>query len=115
MADGDPRPIEQIKVGDRVLSQHGRPVRVKAFQVRDHRGPLYRFTPVSPDNAFQVTGEHPLLVVRRQNVLVKRQPRNGWQPEVNSRLLKAATPTWVEAKDVDEGDFLVFPKPRPHL
>jgi Fe-S cluster assembly protein SufB len=111
-ADGSHRPIETIRVSDQVLSHEGRSARVKAIQVRDHHGPLYTFVPVSPENAFRVTGEHPLLVVPRETVLVRRAPRNGWKPEVDTAKLLAATPTWSEAKDVREGDFLVFPKPK---
>ena len=112
-ADGDRQPIETIAVGDEVLDQNGRPVRVTATQARDHRGDLYSFVPLSPDNAFRVTGEHPILVVPRSEVLVKRKPRNGWKAEVDTRKLLAAQPRWVEAKSVEEGDFLVFPKPKP--
>jgi Fe-S cluster assembly protein SufB len=113
MADGDLRPIESVRVGDRVLSHDGRPHRVTAVQMRDLNGELFTFTPVSPENAFSVTSEHPLLVVPRSEVLVERKPRNGWQPEVDSAKLKAAEPRWVAAKDVAEGDFLVYPKPKP--
>src|SRR5579875_1051128 len=113
MADGDWRPIEKVRVGDRVLGHDGRPHRVTAFQVRDLHGNLHTLTPMSPANAFSVTDEHPVLIVPRAEVLVKRQPRNGWQPEVNSAKLIAATPRWMPARDVREGDFLVFPKPRP--
>jgi Fe-S cluster assembly scaffold protein SufB len=89
-ADGDWRSIETIEVGEHVLTHEGRPARVTAIQARDYRGPLYTFQPISPDSAFSVTEEHPLLVVR-----------DGGEPE------------WVEAKDVRESDLLVFPKPRP--
>ncbi|HVW80345.1 MAG TPA: Fe-S cluster assembly protein SufB [Mycobacteriales bacterium] len=111
-ADGDLRPIESIRVGDRVLGHDGRSHRVTATQMRDLNGSLHRFTPMSPANAFRVTDEHPLLVVRRSDVLVKRAPRNGWQPEVDTKKLVASTPQWVAAKDVAPGDFLVYPKPR---
>ena len=111
-ADGGHRPIETIRVGDHVLTHEGRSARVKAVQVREHRGPLYTFVPVSPENAFRVTAEHPLLVVPREAALVRRAPRNGWKPEVDTAKLLAATPTWSAAKDVREGDFLVFPKPK---
>jgi Fe-S cluster assembly protein SufB len=113
MADGTWKRVEMVKVGDHVLGHDGRPHRVTAFQMRDLRGSLHTFTPMSPANAFSVTDEHPLLVVPRAEVLVKRKPRNGWQPEVDTEKLLAATPRWVPAKDVGEGDFLVFPKPRP--
>jgi Fe-S cluster assembly protein SufB len=112
-ADGGHRPIESIRVGDRVLTHEGRPARVSAVQMRDFRGTVHRFTPLSPANAFSVTGEHPLLVVPRAQVAVKRRPRNGWLPEVDSAKLRAAQPCWVKAEDVAAGDFLVYPKPKP--
>jgi Fe-S cluster assembly scaffold protein SufB len=112
-ASGDRVAIEGVRVGDEVLAQTGRPVRVTAVQTRDYRGPLYTFRPVSPDNSFRVTEEHPVLVVPRRDVLVKRAPRNGWKPEVDTDRLLAAEPRWVPAEDVEAGDFLVFPKPRP--
>jgi len=112
-ADGDWKPIETIRVGDHVLSDDGRPHRVQASQARDFRGELFSFTAVSPGNAFSVTGEHPLLVVPRSEALVSRAPRNGWVPEVDSGKLRAGVPRWTPARDVHEGDFLVFPKPQP--
>ncbi len=113
MADGDWRAIDAVKVGDHVLGHDGKPHRVTAIQMRDYNGPLYTFQPMSPANAFSVTEEHPLLVVPRSEVLVKRQPRNSWKPEVDTAKLIATTPHWTPAKDVQEGDFLVFPKPKP--
>jgi Fe-S cluster assembly protein SufB len=112
-ADGDLRPIETIRVGDHVLGHDGRSHRVTAVQMRDLNGELFTFTPMSPANAFSVTSEHPVLVVPRSEVLVKRAPRNGWQPEVDTKKLCAAEPRFVAAKDVHEGDFLVYPKPKP--
>ena len=113
MADGDLRPIESVRVGDRVFGHDGQTHRVTAVQMRDLNGDLYRFTPMSPANAFSVTAEHPLLVVPRNEVLVSRASRNGWKPEVDSMKLRSAEPRFVAAKDVAEGDFLVYPKPRP--
>src|SRR5436190_17814168 len=113
MADGDFRAIQRIEVGDHVVSHDGRSHRVTATQMRDYSGELFTFTPMSPANAFSVTGEHPILAVPRAEVLVKRAPRNGWKPEVNTEKLRAVEPRWIDAKDVNEGDFLVFPKPRP--
>ncbi len=113
LADGSWKPIEQLRVGDHVISDDGRAHRVKATQVRDFRGELFTFTPLSPGNAFSVTDEHPLLVIPCAEALVARAPRNGGLPEVDSDKLRAGIPRWTPAKDVHEGDFLVFPKPQP--
>ena len=113
MADGNLRPIESVRVGDHVFAHDGRSHRVTAVQMRDLNGELYSFTPMSPANAFTVTAEHPVLVVPRSEVLVKGAPRDDWQLAVNGEKLRAATPRWVPAKDVGEGDFLVYPKPKP--
>jgi Fe-S cluster assembly protein SufB len=112
-AGGDLVPIETIRVGDHVMGDDGRPHRVSATKIRDLNGSLHTFTPMSPANAFSVTDEHPVLAVPRSEVLVKRAPRNGWKPEVDSAKLRASTPRWIAAKDVAEGDFLVYPKQRP--
>jgi Fe-S cluster assembly scaffold protein SufB len=111
--EGGYRPIEELSVGEMVLGHDGRPVRVRAKQLRDYRGPLYKVVPLSADNAFTVTGDHPVLIVRRQDVLVKRAPRRGWRPEANTARLVGMSPEWVPVKEVREGDFLIFPKPRP--
>ena len=113
MADGNLRPIDSIRVGDSVMSHDGKPHRVNAIQVRDLNGELFTFTPMSPANAFSVTAEHPLLVVPREEVRVARKARNGWKAEVDTAKLRCAEPRWIAAKDVAEGDFLVYPKPKP--
>jgi Fe-S cluster assembly protein SufB len=112
-ADGDLRPIESIRVGDYVFGHDGRPHRVNAVQMRDLNGELFTFTPMSPANRFSVTAEHPLLVMPRDGVRVARSERNGWKAEVDSAKLRRTEPRWVAAKDVAEGDFLVYPKPKP--
>jgi len=81
--------------------------------MRDLNGTLHTFTPVSSANAFSVTSEHPLFVVPREEVRVKRARRGSWLPEVDTAKLLDAQPRWVAAKDVHEGDFLVYPKQRP--
>ncbi|BBX73843.1 intein-containing Fe-S cluster assembly protein SufB [Mycobacterium shinjukuense] len=111
-ADGNLRPIESIRVGDFVTGHDGRPHRVTAVQMRDLNGELFSFTPMSPANRFSVTAEHPLLVVPRDEVRARKE-RSGWTAEVNSTKLRRAEPRWIAAKNVAEGDFLIYPKPKP--
>jgi Fe-S cluster assembly protein SufB len=70
--------------------------------------------PISPYNAFRLTPEHPVLVVRRSRVLQRRKPRNGWLPEVDTNKLFTAQPEYVPAGELTVGDFLVFPKVQAH-
>ncbi|MGQ9728425.1 MAG: SufD family Fe-S cluster assembly protein [Candidatus Fervidibacter sp.] len=102
--------IESVKPGDFVVTETGDKAKVRAVMVRPYRGELIEITPVSPYNAFRLTPEHPVLCVRRSDVTVKRKPRNGWLPEVDSGKLRAAKPTYVPAGELNVGDFLVFPK-----
>ncbi|WP_343600680.1 Fe-S cluster assembly protein SufB [Mycobacterium sp.] len=112
-AHGDLRPVESIHVGDHVIGHDGRPHRVTAVQMRDLNGELFSFTSMSPANKFSVTAEHPLLVVPRAEVRVKRNERSGWKAEVDGAKLRRTEPRWIAAKDVAEGDFLIYPKPKP--
>ncbi len=106
--------IESIKPGDLVLDEGGNPAKVRAVMTRPYRGELITIRPVSPLNTFQLTPEHPVLCVRRERVQFKRKVRSPrWKAEVDTRLLLDAQPEYVPAGELREGDFLVFPKPKP--
>ena len=48
------------------------------------------------------------MVIPRSKVLKKRNKR-GNLPEIENKKLLSATPEWVEAKDLKEGDFVYMP------
>ena len=102
--------IEAVKPGDFVVTETGRKAKVRAVMVRPYRGDLIEIQPVSRYNTFRLTPEHPVLIVRREDVRVRRRPRHGWRPEVDTGRLLQAKPVYVPAGDLREGDFLVFPK-----
>ena len=91
-------PIEQIKVGDEVLTHRGRYRRVYHTMQRPYAGMLYRIRYFG-DSAqeLQVTEEHPLLVVRRE----RSHERN-----------RKFAPEWLTAAEVKPGDYLAIPVPR---
>lgn len=106
--------IESLKPGDYVLDENGRPARIRAVMTRPYRGELIKIRPISPHNTFQLTPEHPVLCVRREQVQAPRRARKPhWQVEVDTRVLLSAQPEYVPAGELREGDFLVFPKPQP--
>lgn len=104
--------IESLKPGDQVYDHEGNPQKVRAVMVRHYRGDMLTICPVSSHNAFRLTTEHPVLVIKRRDVLVKRSPRQGWLPEVDTEKLQQAKPQWVKAEELEKGDFLLVPKLR---
>jgi len=93
------KPIEEIEVGDEVMTHQGRYRRVYNTMKRPYHGDIYNINFFGDSKReLQVTEEHPLLVVRRQ--------RDGMR---NTEF----TPEWTPASAVREGDYLVVPVPHP--
>lgn len=93
------KPIEQIQVGDEVLTHRGRWQKVYNTMKRPYHGDIYniRFYGDSK-RELQVTAEHPLLIATRE----KQNERN-----------KEFSPMWQFAENVKVGDYLVIPIPQP--
>ena len=91
--------IEQVGVGDEVLTHLGRYRKVYHTNRRPYHGNIYTICYFG-DSArkLRVTQEHPLLVVPRQ----KRNMRN-----------KTFAPVWMKASDVRQGDYLAVPVSQP--
>ncbi|HQU36758.1 MAG TPA: SufD family Fe-S cluster assembly protein, partial [Anaerolineales bacterium] len=96
--DGE-KPIEEIQVGDEVMTHQGRWRNVYNAQKRPYHGKVYhiRFYGDSK-RELNVTAEHPLLVARRE--------RDGMRN-------KDFQLSWSRADSVKEGDYLVVPVPQP--
>ena len=82
-------PIEEIKIGDRVLTHTGKWQRVTATQRREHRGLMTRITYARYHEPLYSTHDHKIFVKKGDN-----------QPE------------WIEAHKTLPGDFLVMPRPQ---
>ncbi|MBI1869553.1 Fe-S cluster assembly protein SufB, partial [Candidatus Gottesmanbacteria bacterium] len=102
--------IESLKPGDLVADEDGELRRVKAVMTRPYKGELIEITPISSYNAFQLTPEHPVLAIKRQDALAKRNKRGTWQREVSTRKLLLEKPTYLPVNKLDVGDFIVYPQ-----
>jgi len=102
--------IESLKPGDSVYDHEGNAQKVRAAMVRHHKGEMITIRPVSRYNAFRLTPEHPVLAIKRSEVVTKRKARKNWLPEVDSQKLVAAKPEWIKAGDLEKGDFVLVPK-----
>ncbi|MFZ1040290.1 MAG: Fe-S cluster assembly protein SufB [Anaerolineales bacterium] len=91
--------IEQISVGDEVMTHQGRWRKVYHTQKRSYHGEIcsIRFYGDS-GRELKVTAEHPLLIVRR----MRESMRN-----------REFQLTWARADSLKEGDYLVVPVPQP--
>lgn len=93
-ADGI-KPIEEVKVGDFVLTHNNRFKKVYHVQVRPHTGKLFTIKYFGDSTQkIEATGEHPFLAVKRQ----KHECKNTeWKPD------------WVKAEELEKEDYLAIP------
>ena len=93
------KPIEEIEIGDEVLTHQGRYRRVYNTMKRPYHGDIYNIRFFGDSRReLHVTEEHPLLVVRRQRESMRN---TEFKPE------------WLPASAVREGDYLAIPVPQP--
>ncbi len=93
------KPIEEIRVGDEVLTHRGRFRKVYRTMQRPYSGAIYHIRYFGDSSqTLHVTAEHPLLAVRRERA--------------NERNRQFA-PEWLTAADLKPGDYLTIPVPTP--
>lgn len=93
------KPIQEITVGDEVLTHKGRFRRVYHTMQRPYEGLIYNLRYFGDsDQELRVTEEHPLLIVRRE----RAHERN-----------REFKPEWLTAAEVKPGDYLAIPIPQP--
>lgn len=101
--------IEEIELKEQVYDHEGNVQQVKALMRRPYEGNVYSIKPVGSQKAIHATTEHPFLTIPRNKILLKRNQRTK-TPEIDNKKLFNATPEWVNAKDLKEGDFIFMPK-----
>lgn len=95
LTNPDHKPIEEIKVGDKVLTHTGKYSKVYHTQVRKYSGNLYKIKVWgNVQNTIEVTEEHPFLCVKRT---LRNERNSSW-----NRI-------WEEAKNLKKMDYLLVP------
>lgn len=108
--DGQPVPIEQVEVGDTVLASGVDAVVQQRFD-RLYEG---QAVSIKPQGLWPVrfTGEHPVLLVRREVIRHQRTINAGRRYNIANGVAHIepeplkVLPEWVAASDVREGDYL---------
>lgn len=104
--------IVNIKNNDSVVTHTGSIQNVSRTFTHQHDGDMLEISTQSHGNSFRLTGEHPVLCIKRNKVLVKRAKRGSWMQEVSTAKLLDAKPEFVKADQLEEGDFLVYVAPK---
>ncbi len=100
--------IRDVAIGDEVLNGDGQKTHVAKIMRRAYSGHLIEITPMSTGNRFEVTKEHPVLVIQREAVRSSLRANGRWA-DINLKKLETATPAFVPAGDLKAGDLIVYP------
>lgn len=105
LADGSRKPIEEISVGDEVLTHLGRSRKVTELHRRRYQGELFSIK-AEATRVIRTTSQHPFFVTDAQQTKAKDQKGNlRWTNPL--RL----TPSWVEAQNLELSNQCLFPIP----
>jgi Fe-S cluster assembly protein SufB len=102
------RCIRDIALHDTVLDHQGQEAEVGKIMRRAYRGELIEITPRSPGNRFHLTGEHPVLAIRRATVRRSLRPSGRWA-DLDRKRVEHTEPQFVPAGELVPGDLLAFP------
>lgn len=92
----DVKPIETLKVGDKVLGSDGRYHRITETMVHRHHGKMYRIKSKCFGET-TLTDDHPVLVGKRHNL------------NIHNKTMELS---WERADSISKGDYLAYPIPR---
>lgn len=124
--DGAFKNIEDVVEGDVVLSHRGASRRVSKIMRRRYEGRLYQFKVYGFPRALPVTDEHPLWLVRAEQLAcapssaVNKGRRQRHCTPLTKERTKGCTGcnrtvaydfTWTRADQAEVGDYLAFPVP----
>lgn len=99
MADGSEKPIEQIKIGDKVISHTGTIRAVTNTFVRKYSGKLY---------TTKIVG-HPFDIVMTADHMMATVPWKGWRYDSDTADLEKIN--WTKAEDISIDDRFIIAKP----
>lgn len=109
--------INKIKEGDRVFTHGNNYRKVNQIMKRNYKGKLYHIKPYYFRLGLKTTEEHPYYIIK-SNKYCSNVGRANCRPScsyIKSRkcseeYYKKYKPEWVQAKNVEKGDFLIYPR-----
>ena len=106
--------IEEIQVGEEVLTHKGIFKKVNEVLVNDYSGKLIKIIPWYFREGLATTPEHPFYAIKSHKNCKSTKglckPLCSQDKCCKKKYYLKYTPQWVQAKDVEKGDFLVYPR-----
>jgi intein/homing endonuclease len=107
MDNGTTKLLEDVVVGDRVITHLGNRSAVTALSRKLYTGKLFRFD-ARTLNPIEATGNHPFFVLRREHA---RKGSTKVYRRKDPAEIDAGAAEWVNANDLRIGDYFVTPAP----
>ncbi len=111
----DDKRIEDIKIGDKVLTHNRRFETVSHLFERNYSGKVYRIIPWYFREGIATTPEHPLLSIKsfKNCSWIKGicKPLCSQRMFCKKKIYQNYESEWIQAKDIEVGDFLLYPRP----
>ena len=96
MADGTRKPIEEVQVGDMVITHRGRARKVTTVHRRPYKGNIHNFR-AEAHQATRCTHQHPFWAIDDTQVIhYPGQSKRRWMDDVT------IAPNWVHAECIDD-------------
>jgi len=106
--------IQNIKAGDLVFTHRNRWKKVQRIFNRSFKGKIYNIKPYYFREGLATTPEHPFYVIKTwknchwSKEICKSSHKDD--PNCNNKYYKSYKPIWAQAKDLEKGDVLIFPR-----
>ncbi|PIR89728.1 hypothetical protein COS93_00790 [bacterium (Candidatus Gribaldobacteria) CG07_land_8_20_14_0_80_33_18] len=109
--------IKDISIGDKVYTHEGRLKKVKQIYTRFYKGPIYDIKPYNFGIGLKTTPEHPFYIIKTYKKCTNMggaicKPACAYIKRRNCsyQYFKNYHPQWVQAKDIEKGDIIIFPR-----
>ncbi len=112
----DVKKIKDILVGEEVLTHKGVFKKVKKILVHNYSGKLTKIIPWYFREGLTTTPEHPFYAIKSYKKCKSNKglckPLCSQNDICKRKFYLKYTPKWIQAKDIEVGDFLVYPRLR---
>ena len=114
-SDGTVSNIEEINVGDKVVSHTGNKRLVEYVHEYDQEGDMVEITTVNTNIPVTTTKTHEVYAIKSSKCQYASKPYDICKPtckkkECTNKLYKNYKPEWVPASELKVGDIVMYPK-----